>query len=147
MGVFEHPTVDDSPPLLLRAVPVISLTAALCSLPLPTNGNSPDVSAISIVISVAVLAGHRWALPLLCVLSGVILSQWVPLFANATPAWTIEYACLLGTCVLAVPGILASLRVGPMLGELLGLGAIFRRTAHMLAPVAIVILTMALGVL
>lgn len=143
-------TADVDERVINRLSTVIALSglfAALASLPLPTHGSSPDVSAILAIISVAVLAGHRWALPLLCVLSGAMMLVWTPILAAAKPASTLEYGCLLSTCILAVPGIWTSLRVGPMLGELLGLGDIFRRTTHMLAPVAMVVLAMAIGVM
>lgn len=132
---------------LALVVGFTGLAAALMSLPLPTLGASPDVSAILAIIAVAVIAGHRWALPLLCVLDGAMMFVWAPTLYAQPPVASVEYACLLATCVLAVPGVASSMRVGPLLGELMGLGNAFRRTTHILAPVALVILAMAIGVM
>lgn len=132
---------------LAMVVAITGLMAALASLPLPTLGASPDVSAILAIIAVAVIAGHRWALPLLCLLDGAMMFVWAPTLYAQAPVASVEYACLLATCLLAVPGVASSMRVGPLLGELMGLGNAFRRTTHILAPVALVILAMAIGVM
>ena len=132
---------------LALIVAFTGLAAALMSLPLPTLGASPDVSAILAILAVAVIAGHRWALPLLCVLDGAMMFVWAPTLYAQTPIANLEYACLLATCLLAVPGVVTSMRVGPLLGEFMGLGNAFRRTTHILAPVALVILAMAIGVM
>ena len=103
-----------------RWIGCFGLIAALAVMPLPTVGSTPEIASIVAVVSIALLAGQRWALPLV-VLSDLALvgALWPRAFA-VPPDHLAEIGVLLGLAG-ALPGFIALGRASGPLAELLSL--------------------------
>ena len=94
------------------------MVAALAVLPLPTVRQTPEIASVLAVASVALLAGQRWALPLV-VLADVALvgALWPRAFLHDPPSQAAQIGVLLGLAG-AIPGFIAFGRAAPGLAEL-----------------------------
>lgn len=118
----------------------LGLVAALAVLPLPTVGQTPEIGALLAVAAVALLAGQRWALPVV-VLADIALigALWPRAFFQDPPSTGAQVGVLLGLAG-ALPGIVVIGRAAPAITETL-LGTASRR-AHT-ATMAVVMVSSA----
>lgn len=96
----------------------LGLIAALAVLPLPTVAETPEIASVLAVAAVALLAGQRWALPVV-VLADVALigALWPRAFLHDPPSTEAQVGVLLGLAG-ALPGIVSLGRAAPALAEL-----------------------------
>jgi len=106
------------PTRLELLIGVLGLVAALAVLPLPTVASTPEVAAILAVAAVALLAGERWALPILVLADIALIGLlWPRAFLHDPPSTSARIGVLLGLAG-ALPGIVAFGRAAPALAEL-----------------------------
>jgi hypothetical protein len=94
------------------------LIAALAVMPLPTVAETPEIASVLAVVAVALLAGQRWALPIV-VLADVALigALWPRAFIHDPPSTEAQIGVILGLAG-ALPGIVSFGRAAPALAEL-----------------------------
>jgi hypothetical protein len=94
------------------------LIAALAVMPLPTVAETPEIASVLAVVAVALLAGQRWALPIV-VLADIALigALWPRAFIHDPPSTAAQIGVVLGLAG-ALPGIVAFGRAAPALAEL-----------------------------
>jgi hypothetical protein len=120
------PTGDRLTTWLATLIGVFGLVAALAVLPLPTVAQTPEIASVLAVAAVALLAGQRWALPIV-VLADIALigALWPRAFLHDPPSTEAQVGVLLGLAG-ALPGVIALGRTAPALAELV-LGRSSRR--------------------
>jgi hypothetical protein len=118
------------------SVGALGLLAALAVLPLPTVKETPEVAAVLAVAAVALLAGERWALPILVLADVALIGLlWPRAFLHDPPSQEARIGVFLGLAG-ALPGIVAFGRAAPALAELV-LGQPTQR-AHSYARVVLI---------
>jgi hypothetical protein len=88
-----------------RWIGALGLVAALAVFPLPTVGSTPEIASVVAVAAIALLAGQRWALPIV-VLADVALvgALWPRAFLHDPPSQAAQFGVLLGL-LGALPGL------------------------------------------
>jgi hypothetical protein len=88
-----------------------ALAAAMASLPLAQSSwHGPEVSATLAVASVALLAGHRWAIALVLIAELMLLPTiWPRAFLGGVALWPGRIAALT-SLIMIVPGLLSARR-------------------------------------
>jgi len=105
-------------PRLELWIGALGLLAALAVLPLPTVKVTPEVAAVLAVTAVALLAGERWALPILVLADVALIGLlWPRAFIHDPPSQAARVGVFLGLAG-ALPGIVAFGRAAPALAEL-----------------------------
>jgi uncharacterized membrane protein YjjB (DUF3815 family) len=100
-------------------VAVTGLIAALLALPLAPASHSPEVASVLAVSSVALLAGHRWAIALVVLAELLLLPGLWPRLLVQPPDIPARIA-IAAACLSAVPGILAMRRASAALIAITG---------------------------
>jgi hypothetical protein len=87
-------------------------------MPLPTVAQTPEIASVLAVGAIALLAGQRWALPIV-VLADIALigAVWPRAFLHDPPSTEAQVGVVLGLAG-ALPGIVAFGRAAPELAEL-----------------------------
>jgi hypothetical protein len=113
-----------------RWIGCFGLVAALAVFPLPTVGSTPEIASIVAVAAIALLAGQRWAMPLL-VLADIALcgALWPRAFFQDPPSRAAQLGVLLGIAG-ALPGVISIGRASVPLAELV-LGRVSGRTREL----------------
>lgn len=94
------------------------LIAALAVMPLPTVGQTPEIAAVLAVVSVALLAGQRWALSIVVLADIALIGVlWPRAFFDDPPSTPAQVGVILGL-IGALPGIISFGRAAPALAEL-----------------------------
>jgi hypothetical protein len=98
---------------------VTGLVAALLALPLAPSSHSPEVSAVLALSSVALLAGHRWAVALVVISELLLIPGLWPRLLVQPPDIAARIA-ILASCASAIPGLLALRRAAAALVTIAG---------------------------
>ena len=106
-------------------VAVTGLIAALLALPLAPASHSPEVASVLAVSSVALLAGHRWAIALVVIAELLLLPGLWPRLLVQPPDVAARIA-IAASCLSVVPGMLSMRRASAALITITGL----RRTGR-----------------
>jgi hypothetical protein len=109
-------------------VACLGLVAALAVLPLPTVGQTPEIASILAIAAVALLAGQRWALPVVVLADVALIGALWPRAVAFPPEQLAQLGVLLGLAG-ALPGVIALGRAAPGLAEMI-FGRVSRRLRH-----------------
>ena len=96
---------------------LLGLVAALAVFPLPTVKSTPEIASILAVTSVALLAGQRWALPLVVLADIALIGALWPRAFHEPTSQLAQAGVLLGL-LGALPGLWELRRAGRPLAEL-----------------------------
>jgi hypothetical protein len=100
-------------------VGALGLIAACAVLPLPTVASTPEIASVLAVAAVALLAGQRWALPVVVLADVALIGALWPRAMTYPPSTLAQAGVLLGLAG-ALPGTVVIGRAAPALAEVLG---------------------------
>jgi hypothetical protein len=100
-------------------VAITGLVAALLALPLAPSSHSPEVASVLAVSTVALLAGHRWAIaPVILAELLLLPGLWPRLLIQ--PPDVVARIAIAAACLSVVPGVLALRRASAALIAIAG---------------------------
>jgi len=100
-----------------RWIGSFGLIAALAVFPLPTEGSTPEIASIVAVAAIALLAGQRWALPIVVLADLALVGALWPRAFHDPPDPLAQLGLCLGL-IGALPGAASLSRAAQPLAEL-----------------------------
>jgi hypothetical protein len=136
------PDAPSSDTYINLVVGLLGLVAALAVLPLPTVGQTPEIASILAISAVALLAGQRWALPVVVLADVALIGALWPRAVAIPPDQLAQVGVLLGIAG-TLPGLIALGRAAPRFSEMI-FGRVSRRLSH--ASLALMLICAAVSI-